>query len=417
MLKSSSVALAVFLVSLLSVSFANASDKNRLRRSTPRSKYQSIPVLGRDSTKPLTDPSEDSPIETANEKNARIMALLRSLNFRGSLDLYYLANFNRPAPMKTAPTATAVATQNTYRVFDTAHDSMQFSYAHFVVQKQAEPVGVLVDLAYGPAMQTVSGTLTDVSQMGVKQIVLSYLTKGGLLFEAGRFVTHVGYEVIESQDNWNYSRGLLFGYFIPFWHQGVKISYPFGDSVSATVLIVNGWNNSYDFNANKNIGAQINWIAIDALSFCFNYLTGQEPGAVGLPGGERKSVYDFIATVKASDVLSFAVNADYLTFAAPLAGQVATGLAFYARYDFVEDWALSSRFEFVDDKDNLAMGGNFSGGQSVTGVTVTLESRISQNLITRLEARSDRSTKEAFVKDGSTTSSQETATISLVGAF
>ena len=36
----------------------------------------------------------------------------------------------------------------------------------------------------------------------------------------GKFVTSAGAEVIESKDNWNYSRSLLFAYAIPYWHFG-----------------------------------------------------------------------------------------------------------------------------------------------------------------------------------------------------
>lgn len=410
--------LIVFAVLLLILPHvALASDKNRLRLSGRPSRYKSLPILGRDSTAPLVEPTAEAPPETDAEKSARIMTALRDITVRGSVDMYYLSNFNRPAPVKSVPTAALPVAQNTYRVFDAYHDSLQLSFAHIYIQKQSNAVTGTIDLAYGPAMQTVSGTQTDGSQVGVKQAILGFRFDNGLVLEAGRFVTHVGLEVIEANDNWNYSRGLLFGYFDPFWHQGVKISYPFGDSVSATLLVVNGWNNSYDFNTSKNIGAQINLLASDSLSFCLNYLTGQEPVSPGLQGGERKSILDILASFKASDVLSFAVNADQLTYAAFAGGQTALGIAFYARYEFVENWALSPRIEFVDDKDNLAMGGTFSGGQSLSSVTVTLENKLSPNLAWRLEARADKSTKEPFTKEVSTTSNQETATIALLGSF
>ena len=38
----------------------------------------------------------------------------------------------------------------------------------------------------------------------------------GLEIDAGKFVTPMGAEVIESDANWNYSRSLLFNYAIPF---------------------------------------------------------------------------------------------------------------------------------------------------------------------------------------------------------
>ncbi len=44
--------------------------------------------------------------------------------------------------------------------------------------------------------------------------------------DAGKFVTPIGAEVIESQDNWNYTRSTLFGYAIPFYHTGLRATVP-----------------------------------------------------------------------------------------------------------------------------------------------------------------------------------------------
>ena len=49
---------------------------------------------------------------------------------------------------------------------------------------------------------------------------------------SGRFVTPIGAEVIESQDNWNYTRSILFGYAIPFNHTGVRATYAASDKAS-----------------------------------------------------------------------------------------------------------------------------------------------------------------------------------------
>lgn len=354
----------------------------------------------------------------SDEKAERLLEFLTNLTVKGSIDLYYTANLNRPPPVTKVPTASANQAQNTYRVFDVYHDSIQLSYAHLYIQKPAEPVGVTVDLAYGPAMQTVSGTLTDAGQTGLKQAVVSYKFESGLLLEAGRFVTHIGYEVIEAQDNWNYSRGLLFGYFDPFWHQGVKVTYPFRDDVSVTGLLVNGWNNSYEFNGNKNVGLQITWMVAENTSACFNVLTGQEPAAPGQVGGERKSIYDFVGTFKASEDLTLALNIDHLTYAAPAGAQAATGVAVYAKYEFGDGWAVSPRAEYVDDKDNLAFGGSFAGGQMLVGYTLTVENKLTENILWRIEGRTDRSSKSPFVGDGgAVAASQETVTTALIGSF
>ena len=49
----------------------------------------------------------------------------------------------------------------------------------------------------------------------------------GLQINVGKFVTPAGAEVIETKDNWNYSRGLLFALAIPYFHFGTSAKYAF----------------------------------------------------------------------------------------------------------------------------------------------------------------------------------------------
>jgi hypothetical protein len=361
--------------------------------------------------------AEQEAEQEAQDKNDKLLSFLTELTVKGSVDLYYATNFNGPPPISAVPTSANNQAQNVYRVFDTAHDSFQFSYAHLMIEKPAGPVGAMVDLAYGPAIQSVTGTLTDSSQMNVKQAVLRYKFENDFQLEAGRFVTHIGYELIESNDNWNYSRGLLFGFIDPFWHQGVKLTMPLSESFVATALVVNGWNNSYEFNGNKHLGAQLAWQATDATSLCLNLLTGQEPATVGQKGGETKSIYDFVASYVANEDLSLALNAAYLTFAAA-SGDVRTlGASVYLHYVLAPGWSITPRAEWVDDKDGFAFGGSFSGGQTMTSYTLTLEDKFAPGLAWRAEFRRDQSSKEPFTQSSWTSSVQETATVALIGSF
>ena len=57
----------------------------------------------------------------------------------------------------------------------------------------------------------------------------------GLTVDVGKFVTHMGNEVIESKDNWNYSRSFLFAYAIPYYHTGIRLTYPLASTLSGTL--------------------------------------------------------------------------------------------------------------------------------------------------------------------------------------
>jgi hypothetical protein len=62
----------------------------------------------------------------------------------------------------------------------------------------------------------------------------------------------MGAEVIESQDNWNYTRSTLFGYAIPFYHLGVRASMPVNDKLSLAGFVTNGWNNRSEITRNRS---------------------------------------------------------------------------------------------------------------------------------------------------------------------
>ena len=69
-----------------------------------------------------------------------------------------------------------------------------------------------------------------------------------------------GAEVIESKDNYNYSRGLLFNYAIPLTHTGVKWDKGFMDGKLNTALgLVNGWDNLQDNNKGKTFHAMVGY--------------------------------------------------------------------------------------------------------------------------------------------------------------
>ena len=88
----------------------------------------------------------------------------------------------------------------------------------------------------------------------------------GLDIYAGKFVTFLGYEVIESPANPNFSRGLLFTNAIPLTHTGVYADYKFNDTLEAKFGVVDGINNSVSPTSND---------AADDYAFGGKAITGQ----------------------------------------------------------------------------------------------------------------------------------------------
>src|SRR3954465_15123381 len=166
----------------------------------------------------------------------------------------YQYNGNRPA-----------SGTNSYRVFDFNDNSFNLDVAELVGQiapSKPNDAGFRIALAGGNSVpQVAKAQDQSVAQFDLQQVFASYIAPlgNGIRFDVGKYVTHLGYEVIEGYDGYNdnYSRSTLFGYAIPFTHTGVKASYAVSRKVAAMIEVVNGWDLLRDNNHSKSIGAQL----------------------------------------------------------------------------------------------------------------------------------------------------------------
>ena len=175
--------------------------------------------------------------------------------------------------------------------------------------------GFRIDLTAGTfAGLTQSAGLRIGDNADLQQAFVSYIAPlgSGLRFDAGKFVTHMGYELIEGYDGYNdnYSRSLLFNYAIPLAHTGIKASYSPSPRVGLMAMVVNGWDNAIDNNASKSIGAQLMLKPADPVSLYVNYIGGPENSD---DNSSIRHVVDLIGTVVVNPNLSLGVNADFGT--------------------------------------------------------------------------------------------------------
>ena len=98
----------------------------------------------------------------------------------------------------------------------------------------------------------------------------------GLTLKAGKFVTLLGYEVIESPNNLNFSRGYLFGLAIPLTHTGGLASYAFTDWFNMTAGLVLGWDDSKNVNDSLSYTGQFAFTPVKDLTANLNWIVGPE---------------------------------------------------------------------------------------------------------------------------------------------
>lgn len=322
---------------------------------------------------------------------------LAGVSVSGYVDAAYTNNFNNP-PSRL----------NTARVFDSESNNFNLHALAFSLKKAAPDaggVGFKANVFWGADANLFSPAGKTSGELDVTQAYIEAKPGAlqGLSLKAGKFVTMAGAEVIESKDNWQHSRGLLFGYAIPFSHLGARATYAPNDKGSMTVGLVNGWDDNRDSNAvngnkGKTFEGSLSATPTKDITIALTGLYGPEQA-----GNNRNQRYlmDLVGCWKFLEKFTLMANWDYGSeqrASGVVAGQNAvwSGVAGYARWEVNSRWAVSGRAERISDLDGARI--TVGTRQKVTEWTATGEYKPWSDFITRLEYRQDSSSKAIFAK-------------------
>jgi hypothetical protein len=365
--------------------------------ATAQSTEASTPTAAA-ATKPVSDSAAKAAADSALIANA-IPAFFRDIQANAFVSFGDTYNLNSPPDQL-----------NGLRFFDSRSNSMGLDGAELVVQKpvaKAGDAGFRVDLVAGTALAKAQAAGLNLGTSGdLQQAFFSYIAPAGtgLRFDIGKFVTSMGYELIEGYDgyNTNYSRSLLFNYAIPLTHTGVKASYSFSPKVSLMGIIANGWDNAVDNNAGKSFGGMLTILPTSSVALYFNYMGGPEKTDTN---GFVRHVGDFVGTLKLSDALQLAINADYgieqgASLVKPGDDAVWSGVAGYAVITpAASPFSLGVRLETFKDDGGTRLGfGKVRGNE----FTITPAFKFGKNFVVRPEARYDWVDQPIFNDDNGT---------------
>jgi hypothetical protein len=357
-----------------------------------------------------TTPAASTALAATTIPAPSLSRLLGNTTFSGFVDMYYSTNFNQPASRTAA-----------LRSFDVNSNQFGLNLVELVADKTPDVnnsrTGYRIALGFGQAMNAVNGS--DAGGLNfaqyLKEAYFSYLAPvgKGLQVDLGKFVTPHGAEVIETRDNWNYSRGLLFSYAIPYYHFGMRARYSFNDKYSLTGFFVNGWNNVVDDNTGKTYGLSLGWNPTKKVSIAQNYMAGPEQSATN---SNWRQLSDTVVTYTPNARLSLMANYDYGRGdrVSGVSNPVYwTGVAGYVRYALNEKYALATRYEYYLDHDGFTTG----TAQHINGLTGTFQRTIAHHLLTRLEFRRDVSNQPVFARGSALDKAQNTFSAGMVYMF
>jgi Putative beta-barrel porin-2, OmpL-like. bbp2 len=369
----------------------------------------------------------------------RVLSEELGIRFYGYLDGSYTQNFNNPANKI-----------NQLRIFDVNSNQFRPNLAQVVLEKEAKADGGWKDRA-GFRIKGNAGRDSDFiggfnlsNWADFQEAYLQYVAPigKGLNIQLGQFNALVGYEVVESPYNPNYSRSWLFGLGQPFTTRGGRVSYDFTKRISLSVGAISYINSARADSRNDPLmESALTMKPSERLKLTLYSLAGPRPGATGTPGGTILLVGGFVG-FKATEQTSIVIESYYANQAnsstVSQAGNARwNGVAGYVIHDFNRQWGVRLRAELFEDaggfvscegttdyqpKANVCFGATSAVSarpvaQTLWEITSTLQYRPFQSLMTRLEFRYDKSNQNVFQLGSRATSYQPTLSLEAIYVF
>ena len=375
-------------------------------------------------------------IKTLEEtiKSTPLFGVIKDWNFGGHVAVSYNYNFNDPR-----------SRSNFGRVFDDKANQFDINQAELWIEKptsEASPIGFGLDFVIGRDAKKIHSlglgisSGDDPTKSDVFDLTQAYVTYKapigkGLDLKAGKFVTLHGAEVIRRTGDYQISRSLAFGFAIPFTHTGVMATYPFTEWLTASLAVVNGWDNTDDNNNDKSIHGMATLTPLKDLTVTIGGTWGSEARfARDDANGPKRGLIDLVATYKPIPPLTLTLNYDYgeqdEAFGVGTPTATWHAIAGYATYDVTDKLSVGIRGEYFRDEE----GFRFGFTDPVTGnparlnlweLTLTSRYKLLDHLYASVEYRHDQATNDRLVFDDGNgvrnAESQDTIAFELVYQF
>ena len=220
--------------------------------------------------------------------------------------------------------------------FTNSNQSLQLGMASIKLDHTKGNFTGTLDLGLGKRAQEFSYNDNGVAQ-AIKQAYISYAPMSGLKITAGKWATHIGYELLDAYSNRNYSMSYAFSYG-PFFHTGIRADIALGGK-SAMMI---GFAQPTDFvstdSPDKMLIAQFSTSSKnDQLKAFLNY-----------QGGKDKSQFDLVL----NGVVNSQVAINYDGTIANIGGNNWTSNAVYVNYDPSAKIGFTLRSEYFNDTKN-----------------------------------------------------------------
>jgi hypothetical protein len=370
---------------------------------------------------------------------------LKGTTINAMIDTYYEYNFNDP-----------VGRVNVLRAYDVLSNAFSLNQADVIVERAPDVdagrrYGARLDLQFGQATATLQGNPLNEPRPDIyRNIFQAYGTYvvplgNGLNVDFGKWASSLGIEGNYTQYQINYSRSYWFD-FLPFYHMGARVTYPFNKKLALNYWIVNGTNQTEPTNGFKDELFGLSLTPSKNISWTINYYLGQDhPDATAAPvcgpppvqpglcfqaitpaPNGKTNIFDSYVSWQTTSKLTLALEGDYViqrlwTSNGPGQSNAPAdvwGGAAYAKYQLTPRTYAAARTEYLDDHGGLFTGIT-SYIEALKEVTTTYDFTLANGFDLRWEFRRDMSNRPLFLTDrqGVYSTNQNTVTMGAIWWF
>ncbi|MBV9850108.1 MAG: outer membrane beta-barrel protein [Armatimonadetes bacterium] len=352
-----------------------------------------------------------------------------NFQYNGLVDGYYLFNFVNPKD-------TVIGGGH---IYDARNNSPTLELAELNLFQNARPAGLgyKATLQVGDVADTNTFDFEGANQgkgesryKDVAQLYGTYAFGGGGGVDLGKFFTPFGYEVTESNGNYNYSRSLAYN-LVPFYHFGLRAYTPSGvlgvRGLTATGIIARSLFNTAESGVQggspqPGIIGQLNYAdpggrltLIEDLGFGKDKLNAS--AVTGGGTGTKSTLSDTNFTYNLSSTVLAGLDYVYL-YQQPDGNPhvTSTGYAVYFRQQFTPKQAYALRVSGTHTDKNT----DVTSYSRPYEFTATYEYKAAANFLTRAEYRHDNADQQGvqpFLGSSLSSARSNQDTISVSGVF
>ncbi|HTB06340.1 MAG TPA: outer membrane beta-barrel protein [Bacteroidia bacterium] len=289
-------------------------------------------------------------------------------------------------------------------------NSFGLNIAQITEQYTSEKIRSTATLQYGDLPSAAWSPIYNYVQEANVGVALSKK----IWIDGGFFKTHIGTEAMLPKDNITSSVSVI-TFYEPWWQAGFRLTYTPIEKLQMALYLVNGYNEFVATNNRKSLGLALSYALGDKGSISYNnFISDNTPDNVKTTHSRflNNFVFNYAFSKKVQLLFGFdLISQQHSDLKDSTKPAYANSLILTFKYQFTKHFGMYYRIEAFNDPQGFLTGvivntENQATGYMLTGITLGMEYKPTENSYIRLEGRAIQmnDTQDIFYTNGQYTS-------------